>query len=190
MGQAVTAAACAAGHKVTVISGPVALTYHEAARVIDVTTTEEMLEAASLEFPRHDGLIGVAAPCDYRPREAATSKITKTGEPLVMELVETPDIVATLAEAKRPGQWVVGFALETEDAHFRALSKMEHKECDLMALNGPAAIGKETTFLDLFARGAGHVGKLQGSKREVAAELIKLIEKRLIETRVRDGHSP
>ena len=80
-------------------------------------------------------MIGAAAPCDYRPVMVATEKIKKTGDPLVLHLVETPDIVATLGSEKRSDQWIVGFALETEDARFRALSKLQHKCCDLVVVN-------------------------------------------------------
>jgi len=55
-------------------------------------------------------LIGVAAPCDYRPITVAAGKIAKTGEPMTLQLIETPDVVATLGGEKR-GQWLVGFAL-------------------------------------------------------------------------------
>ena len=80
-----------------------------------------MLAACQDVFPRCEGLIGVAAPCDYRPVQVSPSKIAKTGEPLELHLVETPDIVATLG-AHKTGQWLVGFALETDDHRLRALA--------------------------------------------------------------------
>jgi citrate lyase beta subunit len=76
-------------------------------------------------------------------------KIKKTGEPLVLHLVETPDIVATLAASKRPEQWLVGFALETEDQRFRAVTKMQKKSCDLMVLNGPQAISSAENVVEV-----------------------------------------
>src|SRR5262245_5463406 len=114
MGRALTEAALAAGHDVTVVSGPVEIEYPGAARVVWVTSTEEMLEAARREFAVCDGLIGVAAPCDYRPVRVEEHKIAKTGEPINLHLIETPDIVATLSREKneqRLPKWVVGFAL-------------------------------------------------------------------------------
>ena len=128
MGCALAEAALAAGHRVTVVSGPVEVEYPSAAEVIPVVSTDEMLVAAKHAFARCDGLIGVAAPCDYRPVRVHDQKITKTGQPLVLHLIETPDIVATLGMHKRPDQWVVGFALETEDHRFRAIRKLEQKE--------------------------------------------------------------
>ena len=69
----------------------------------------------------------------------ATNKIAKTGEPLELHLIETDDVVATLG-AHKQRQWLVGFALETEDHRLRALAKLERKHCDLMVLNGPQAM--------------------------------------------------
>ena len=75
---------------------------------------------------RCTGVGGVAAPCDYKPVVIASSKIRRTGEPLVLNLIETPDVVARLGEIKQ-SQWMVAFALETEDRRFRALAKLEKK---------------------------------------------------------------
>ena len=132
MGAALAAAALARGHGVTVITGPVSVDYPAAARVVPVDTTDQMLAAVLAEFPDHDGLIGAAAPCDYMPRRVRGEKIAKDGQPLSLELIETPDVVATAAARKRPDQWVVGFALETEDQRFRAIVKMQRKCCDMM----------------------------------------------------------
>src|SRR4051812_45753865 len=114
MGAALAAAAVELGHLVTIVSGPVEVDYPKSAHVVHVVSTEDMLEQAQALFPSHDGLIGVAAPCDYRPVRVEESKISKTGSPLTLHLIETPDIVATLG-AQRTKQWLVGFALETED---------------------------------------------------------------------------
>ncbi|MGV3483828.1 MAG: phosphopantothenoylcysteine decarboxylase, partial [Planctomycetaceae bacterium] len=113
MGAAIAGACLERQHEVVIVSGPVAVSYPPGATVIPVVTTDEMLDAAVREFATCDGAIGAAAPCDYRPQQIAKQKISKTGEPLVMHLVETPDVVATLGQNKRAGQWVVGFALET-----------------------------------------------------------------------------
>src|SRR5215475_3628789 len=96
MGCALTEAAIARGHEVIVVSGPVEIDYPEAAEIIRVISTEEMLAACQEIFPRCGGLIGVAAPCDYRPVKVESQKIHRTGGPLALELHETPDIVATL----------------------------------------------------------------------------------------------
>jgi phosphopantothenoylcysteine decarboxylase/phosphopantothenate--cysteine ligase len=179
MGAALVQAAVAAGQQVTVVSGPVGVPYPAEARVVNVVTTEEMLAAATAEFASCDGLIGVAAPCDYRPVKVQSTKIAKTGDPLVLNLVETPDIVASLA-AEKGHRWVVGFALETEDHHFRAITKLERKRCNLMVLNGPEAISAELTQVELIDASGQVVEKLSGGKDEVAQGIYRVIDERLI----------
>lgn len=182
MGQALAAAALARGHAVVVVSGPVAIDYPPRAEVRRVISTEEMLAACQELFPACDGVIGAAAPCDYRPVRVEPHKIAKTGQPLVLHLVETPDIMATLGAGKRPDQWLVGFALETDDQRFRALTKLERKSCDLMVLNGPAAIDAEQTQVEVLDRAGRVLARLAGSKRQVAEGLLALIDAELCGT--------
>jgi phosphopantothenoylcysteine decarboxylase / phosphopantothenate---cysteine ligase len=180
MGQALAQAAVDAGHQVTIVTGPVEVEYPPACEVVPVVSTEEMLAACQRIFPQCDGLIGVAAPCDYRPIKVAEQKIKKTGDPLVLHLVETPDIVATLGATKRPNQWLVGFALETEDQRFRAIGKMQKKSCDLMVLNGPQAISSAENSVEILDRTGEVVASIAGPKDHVATELFRLIAERLI----------
>jgi phosphopantothenoylcysteine decarboxylase/phosphopantothenate--cysteine ligase len=179
MGQALAAAALARGHAVVVVSGPVAVDYPPEAQVRRVISTEEMLAACQAVFPECDGVIGAAAPCDYRPVRVAEQKIAKTGQPLLLKLVETPDIMATLGASKRPDQWLVGFALETDDHRFRALTKLERKSCDLMVLNGPAAMDALQTQVEVIDRAGQVLAQLAGSKRQVAEGILALIETHL-----------
>lgn len=163
-----------------IVTGPVDVTYPPQCEVIPVVSTEEMLATCQRVFPQCNGLIGVAAPCDYRPIKVEQQKIKKTGEPLVLHLVETPDIVATLAAAKLPQQWLVGFALETEDQRFRAITKMQKKSCDLMVLNGPQAINSAENSVEVLDRTGEVVATISGPKENVAHELFRLISSRLI----------
>ena len=179
MGQALAQAAIDRGHEVTIVSGPVEIQYSAAARVIPVISTEEMLEASQAEFPNCDGLIGVAAPCDYRPVRVAESKIAKTGQPLELHLIETPDVVATLG-ARKTHQWLVGFALETEDPRLRALAKLEKKLCDLMVLNGVEAMNAPNNNIEIIDPRGQVILRLEGSKAKVAAGIFATIEKYLI----------
>ena len=105
MGKALAEAALEQGHQVTIVSGPVDVVYPQSAVRIDVVSTEEMLSACAEEFPLCDGLIGVAAPCDYRPVRVEPHKIAKTGQPLELHLIETDDIVATLVSERRASGW-------------------------------------------------------------------------------------
>ncbi len=180
MGAALASAAVALGHDVVIVSGPVHVEYPAAARVVPVVSTEQMLEVCCREFESCDGLIAAAAPCDYRPRQIESEKIAKTGEPLLLQLIETPDIVATLAGRKRSAQWFVGFALETNDQHYRALVKLEKKSCDLMVLNGPQAIDAETNHVELMDRDGRICMSFEGDKREVARRILIEIQSRLL----------
>ena len=164
----------------TVVSGPVNLQYPRKADVIPVVSTGEMLAASRDAFRLCDGLIGAAAPCDYGPLRVATHKIAKTGRPLVLNLVEMPDVVATLATEKQSHQWVVGFALETDDPRFRALVKLERKRCDLIVLNGPLAIDSADNEVEILDRQGQVAGTFAGSKEQVACDILKVIEVRLI----------
>ncbi|GAA4439528.1 phosphopantothenoylcysteine decarboxylase [Bremerella cremea] len=180
MGCSLAEAAVAAGHEVIIVSGPVSVTYPEQATVVWVNTTDEMLSAAREQFAQCDGLIGVAAPCDYRPEFVQDQKIAKTGQPLVLQLIETPDIVATLG-AEKKDRWVVGFALETEDRRFRALVKLEKKSCDLMVLNGPEAMNSEENHVEVLAKDGSVVATIDGSKGEVASQIMQIVGERLID---------
>jgi phosphopantothenoylcysteine decarboxylase/phosphopantothenate--cysteine ligase len=178
MGRALAQAALARGHAVVVVSGPVAMRYPAGAEVVPVITTEEMLAACLREFPRCDGVIGVAAPCDYRPVQVEDRKIAKSGGPLLLKLVETPDVVATLGGQKEH-QWIVGFALETDDHHFRAVTKLQSKKCDLMVLNRPEAIGAASNAVEVLDPSGQVVASLAGPKARVAAGILELIDRRL-----------
>ncbi|HTU24856.1 MAG TPA: phosphopantothenoylcysteine decarboxylase [Pirellulales bacterium] len=182
MGRALAEAALAAGHEVVIVSGPVEISYPAAAQVIAVVSTEEMLAESQKLFDGCDGLIGVAAPCDYRPVRVATSKIAKTGAPLELHLIETDDVVATLG-AKKRGQWLVGFALETEDHRLRALAKLERKHCDLMVLNGPEAMQALDNTVEVIASNGQVIGSFAGTKETVAQQIFAIIAERLIDKR-------
>lgn len=180
MGKALAEAALAAGHEVVIVSGPVMVEYPAAARVVPIVSTEDLLAACQREFATCDGVIGAAAPCDYRPMRVETHKITKTGEPLRLELIETPDVMATLGATKRPGQWLVGFALETDDQRFRALTKLEKKSCDLMVLNGPAAMDSLDNSVEILDRSGLVVAQLAGTKELVAEGILATIAAQLL----------
>jgi phosphopantothenoylcysteine decarboxylase/phosphopantothenate--cysteine ligase len=180
MGAALAEAALASGHEVVIVSGPVDVAYPQAAHVERVVSTEEMLIAARREFPSCDGLVGVAAPCDYRPVMVAASKIAKTGTPLELHLIETEDIVATLGAEKHSGQWLVGFALETEDHRLRALAKLEKKHCDLMVLNGPEAMHSPDNSVEIINRAGEVLASFSGPKTDVAQQIFAVIQQRLI----------
>ena len=180
MGKSLAEAALAAGHEVLIVSGPVNVAYPRAAQVIDVVSTEDMLAACEEHFPDCDGLIDVAAPCDYRPRVVSDQKICKTGEPLVLHLIETTDVVATMGGSKRDDQWVVGFALETDDHRFRAITKLERKSCDLIVLNRPQAMHSDSNDVEVLNPAGEVVLAATGLKQDVSREIFGVIESHLL----------
>jgi phosphopantothenoylcysteine decarboxylase/phosphopantothenate--cysteine ligase len=181
MGAALAQASLDFGHQVVVVSGPVGVDYPREVEVIPVLSTEEMLAACQATFPKCDGVIGAAAPCDYRPEIVASEKMSKTGEPIVLSLVETTDVIATLGAAKRENQWVVGFALETNDRRFRAMKKLEAKCCDLMILNGPEAMDSKTNRVEVLSPSGEVVERLGGAKQTVATGVLRAIQYNLID---------
>ncbi len=179
MGRALAEAALALRHEVVIVSGPVEVEYPKAAAMVPVVSTEDMLAASAREFEKCDGLIGAAAPCDYRPMRVESHKIAKTGQPIDLHLVETDDVVATLG-AKKGQRWVVGFALETEDHRLRALAKLERKFCDLMISNGQQAIGSPDNQVEILTSAGDVLASIEGSKEDVATRILAIINDRLI----------
>ena len=184
MGAALAQATLDLGHEVTIISGPVSVSYPAHAKVVDVVTTQEMLDATRSAFEKADGLIGAAAPCDYMPRQIEKNKLTKTGDGLQLSMIETPDIIATLGNAKTASQWVVGFALETEDIRFRAIVKMSRKCCDMIVSNSAEAMNAEDNSVEVILRDGSILGQLTGAKSEVARGILFHIQKHLIDRSV------
>ena len=137
MGYAVAEACAERGAEVTLVSGPVSLsTKHPGIRVIRVESAAEMYEAATKAFPSMDAAILSAAVADYRPETASDTKIKReaTGE-MTLHLVPNPDIAASLGAMKKPGQILVGFALETDHAIQHAEEKLQRKHLDFIVLN-------------------------------------------------------
>ena len=136
-GYAIGAEAAKLGARVIIISGPTRLMPPPGAEVIPVETAEEMLQAVKDELPVDVGIFA-AAVSDWRTASQADQKIKKdgSGEVPSLELTENPDILATIAHAKkdRPGL-VVGFAAETENVIENAQKKLKKKGCDWVVAN-------------------------------------------------------
>lgn len=144
------------GAKVILISGPTALSINEkTVELIRVTTAQEMFLAVHKYFGNSDIVISAAAVADYRPKTTSTQKIKKKeGENMKIELERTQDILKSLGEVKKH-QFLVGFALETENEVQNAKGKLERKNLDAIVLNSlndkGAGFGTSTnkiTFLD------------------------------------------
>ena len=180
MAAAIAQAALAAGHQVTIVSGPVQLRYPTAARVIPVITTREMLDASLAELPLVEGVVAAAAPCDFEPVRRVAGKIPRQGDGLSLKLAPTPDVIATLARKSGPRQWFVAFALEPGADPRRAFQKIEAKRCDLIVVNDVTAIEGTRTAVTVYDRSHAAVGSKAGTKRAVATWLIRLFATRLM----------
>jgi phosphopantothenoylcysteine decarboxylase/phosphopantothenate--cysteine ligase len=180
MAKALAAAALARGHQVTIVSGPVHVTYPRKARVIPVVTTAEMLAASLAALPTVDGVIAAAAPCDFEPVRRAAGKIPRTAAGLTVKLEATTDVIATLARRRRPGQWFVAFALEPGADPRRAFEKITAKRCDLIVVNDVTALEADATAIAVYDARHEHVGSRRASKRAVAGWLVRLVESTLV----------
>ena len=177
MGVALAKAARDAGWEVVLVTGPVDIPPPGGVEVVPVVTTADMRAACEAAFPTCDGVIAAAAVCDYRPVRRVAGKIAKTGEPVTIEMIETDDVLAGLGQSKG-GRWVLGFALEAQNPRENALQKLRRKNCDLIALNAPAAIGSDENAIELLADGPEPVATFSGPKSRVAAEIVAELGRR------------
>jgi phosphopantothenoylcysteine decarboxylase/phosphopantothenate--cysteine ligase len=179
-GYALAAAAAAAGARVTLVSGPVALEPPPGVEVVRVTSAVEMRDAVTALLPDCAVFIGVAAVADYRPGAPAAEKIKKTPRnrgAMTLELIENPDIIAGVAAAS-PRPFVVGFAAETHEALAHARDKRQRKGMDMIVVNdvSRADIGfnaDENAVTIISARGEERLPKLP--KAAVAAAIVDRI---------------
>ena len=180
MGRALAAEALRRGARVTVISGPVAISYPAGADVVGVTTALEMRDEAVSRFPDTDIAVMCAAVADYRPASCADRKIKRNGvDEMTLTLVRNPDIAATLGAMKRPGQRLVGFALETDHAEDNGRGKLASKNLDMIVVNSledaGAGFGVDTNRVTMLTSDGR---RLQGdlkSKDGVAADIFDVI---------------
>jgi phosphopantothenoylcysteine decarboxylase/phosphopantothenate--cysteine ligase len=187
-GHAIAAAAAAAGARVTLVSGPVALADPDGVDVIHVETARDMRDAAVAALPA-DVAVMAAAVADWRVAQEARGKIKKdgSGKPAALELVENPDILAAIGkhETLRP-TLVVGFAAETDDLAKNALKKLEAKGADWILANDVSPEtgimgGEENAIRLVTAAGIEDWPRL--AKSAVAGRLIARIAKALAERR-------
>lgn len=168
------------GAEVTLITGPVALsTDHPGIRRVDVTGADAMYEETVAVFEQSDVAVMCAAVSDFTPAAVSPQKLKRGGESLSLVLHPTRDIAAELGRRKRPGQCLVGFALEDSDEEARAGEKLRRKNLDLIVLNSlrheGAGFGRDTNRVTLIdASGTHRRGGLKG-KREVAADIVDQI---------------
>jgi len=176
MGFAVAAVAARRGHEVVLISGPVALPDPEGVSVRRVTSALEMRDDCVEVFPRVDAVVMTASVSDFRPAERLPGKRPKSELGFTLELVANPDILAELGRLRRPGQTLIGFALQVENGPEEARRKLREKGADWIVLNDPRSFGADVGEFRLYGRDGSEreLGAL--GKAELAAALLDLLE--------------
>lgn len=153
MGYAIARAAARRGAEVTLVSGPTALPRPGYMEIVDVESAQEMFEAVTSRAPDMDIIIKAAAVADYRPADVAEDKIKKKDGDLSIPLERTRDILGTLGQRKREGQFLCGFSMETRDLIENSRKKLTKKNLDMVAANNVkvegAGFGVETNVLTL-----------------------------------------
>lgn len=144
-----------------------------------VRSADEMYEESLGLFPTSDIAVMAAAVADYKPVLKASEKIKKKDEEWTLRFTRTPDILKTLGSIKKHGQYLVGFALETDNGHDHALEKLQSKNADLIVLNSlqdaGAGFGHDTNKVTIFDRKGQTHPFLLKSKDEVAEDIVSLI---------------
>ena len=181
MGFALADQAARRGAAVTVIAANVALPRNPVVAYEDVATAAELKVACEARFADCDVLLMAAAVADYRPAEAAATKLKKeAAEELHLRLRRTDDALAALAAARRPGQTLVGFAAEHgEDAIALGRAKLEGKGLDLVVVNdiSRADIGFDTAQNEVTIVAAASENPVpRASKAEVASAILDAVE--------------
>ncbi len=153
MGYAIAKAAARRGAKVTLVSGPTALKKPAYVDTVDVVSAQDMFDAVTARAQDADIIIKAAAVADYRPATVADNKIKKADDALSIPLERTKDILAALGNSKRPGQFLCGFSMETENLLENSRKKLGKKNLDMVAANNlkveGAGFGVDTNVLTL-----------------------------------------
>ena len=174
MGYALAQAATRAGHKVTLVTAPVAQQIPEGAKIIKIVSAKEMFEAVRKNFPACDCLIMAAAVADYTPAKPSKTKIKKMAKTLTIKLKPTVDILKWAGQQK--SKIIVGFALEDKDLRKNAERKLKAKKLDMIIANSPAAIGADKSSVHLKTACCGWVKFENASKIKTAEKIIRQIE--------------
>jgi len=182
MGFALAEICLAKAWEVTLICGPTNLDLaHPNLTIIPVFSAEDMLLAVQENWKNADIGIFSAAVSDYRPEKFESQKIKKTEKTINLQLLKNPDIISWASENRGAKQFVVGFALETNNALEFALNKLESKKMDMIVLNSmedkDAGFKKETNKITILDKNKVKYAFPAKSKREVANDIIDTILK-------------
>ncbi len=184
MGYEIARAARDAGAKVVLISGPVDLDEPAGVKRVCIESAVQMFAAAHEHIQNIDIFIAAAAVSDYRPKKQQRNKIKKSKSALRLNLIESPDTLASVANLA-DGPFTVGFAAETEQLREYALGKLDKKNLDMIIANivGPdRGFDTEDNAVDVFWHG-GEKSFPMMAKSELAGKLIELIADRYAGTK-------
>lgn len=181
MGVALAAECKRRGAEVVLVYGPGSATIPSGIKVIKVISAADMYEACTKEFKDADIAIMSAAVADYTIVNPAANKIKKENENLVLELEKTKDILKSLGTEKKNGQFLVGFALETNNEKENALKKLASKNADMIILNSlndaGAGFGFDSNKIVIFDKQGNEHPFETKSKQAVAADIVNTILK-------------
>lgn len=178
MGYAVAAAALAAGHRVTLLTGPVSLEPPGGAQVVRFVSVEDLKAALSGRFDDCDALVMSAAVGDFRPERRVEGKIPRSAGSVTVRLVATEDVLAGVARRKKTGQVVVAFAVEDAplaEAEAKARAERDAKGADYVVVNTPAAMGADSSVACILGREGVVLAWGERSKDELAREIVRAI---------------
>jgi phosphopantothenoylcysteine decarboxylase/phosphopantothenate--cysteine ligase, prokaryotic len=179
MGAAIAEEFDKRGAAVTLILGPSNVEVKQSVKVIHVTSANEMYEECMNRFQQAEIIIMAAAVADYTPEAVSSTKIKKEDESIQITLKKTNDILKTVGALKKPGQVLVGFALETSNEKENALKKLGSKNADLIVLNSLQDEGSgfqlDTNKITIFDKNGGEVNFDKKLKTEVAADIVNSI---------------
>lgn len=153
MGFAIARAAMLRGAEVTLVAAHTEIEPPPFVNVVPVTTAQEMFEAVTAAAPEMDIIIKAAAVADYTPVTTADSKMKKTDSDMAISLKRTQDILKFLGEHKKPGQFLCGFSMETDDLLENSRKKLRSKNADMICANSlrqeGAGFGTTTNIITL-----------------------------------------
>ena len=183
MGFSLAEEAARRGAKVILISGPSSLDIsHPNIEIHRVTSAKEMFNEVFKYYEISDIAIASAAVADYAPKEIASEKIKKNDDSLTIELVKNPDILKTMGERKSK-QFLVGFALETQNEEENALGKLQKKNLDMIVLNSlrdeGAGFKNDTNKIKIFTKNDRKEFALK-AKNEVAKDILNVVEQEIL----------
>jgi len=173
------------GAEVILVSGPTQqVLVNENLTLIHVRSAEEMLKVVQSHFELCDGGIFAAAVSDYRPAEVADQKIKKSDDTLTLTLTKNPDILFWAGQQKSKKQWLVGFALETNDAIENATKKLKKKNLDAIVVNTledkGAGFGHDTNKITILDLNNNSTKFELTSKNEAAKNILDFITNNLV----------